>query len=116
MTVDELVREYGHAGFGADDLHRTIDVAAEMFGADDVTVFMGLAGAMVPGDMRRVISDLTRDGYVDAFATTGATLTHDAIEAIGGRHHHRCRKRRQHHRSELPITPRGRGCGTRPRS
>jgi deoxyhypusine synthase len=38
--------------------------------------------------MRRVVADLVRDGYVDALVTTGANLTHDAIEAVGGHHHH----------------------------
>ncbi|MFB6176672.1 MAG: deoxyhypusine synthase, partial [Halobaculum sp.] len=51
-------------------------------------VFMGLAGAMVPAGMRAIVADLIRDGYVDALVTTGANLTHDTIEAIGGKHHH----------------------------
>jgi deoxyhypusine synthase len=49
---------------------------------------MGLAGAMVPAGMRAIVADLVRDGYVDALVTTGANLTHYAIEAIGGKHHH----------------------------
>ncbi|NHN47129.1 deoxyhypusine synthase [Halostella sp. JP-L12] len=88
MTVDELVAEYGHAGIGATDLHEAVDVYAEMIGDDDVTNFFGLAGAMVPTGMRRIVADLIRDGHVDALVTTGANLTHDAIEAIGGKHHH----------------------------
>jgi len=88
MTVGELVEQYGNAGIGAADVHEAADVAAEMFGDDDTTVFMGLAGAMVPTGMRQVVSDLVRDGYVDVLVTTGANLTHDAIEAIGGKHHH----------------------------
>ena len=87
MSVSELVAEYGRAGFGAGRLAEAVDVTAELF-ADDVTVFFGLAGAMVPAGMRRVVSDLIRDGYVDALITTGANLTHDSIEAIGGKHHH----------------------------
>ncbi|MFB6112227.1 MAG: deoxyhypusine synthase [Halobacteriaceae archaeon] len=88
MTVGELAAEYGRAGIGADDLHAAVDVTARMFGDEDVTVLLGLAGAMVPGGMRTIIADLIADGYVDALVTTGATLTHDAIEAIGGHHHH----------------------------
>ena len=88
MTVDDLVAEYGSAGIGATALHEAVDVYAEMLGNDDVTNFFGLAGAMVPAGMRRVVADLIRDGHVDALVTTGANLTHDAIEAIGGKHHH----------------------------
>jgi deoxyhypusine synthase len=87
MTVGELAEAYGEAGIGARSLHEAVDVTAEMFG-DDVSVFVGLAGAMVPAGMRTLVADLIRDGYVDALVTTGANLTHDAIEAIGGKHHH----------------------------
>jgi deoxyhypusine synthase len=88
MTVAELAAEYGRAGIGAADLHEAIDVTGEIFTREDTTTFLGLAGAMVPAGMRGIVADLIRDGYVDALVTTGATLTHDAIEAIGGKHHH----------------------------
>ncbi len=88
MTVAELADEYGRAGIGAADLHEAIDVTGEIFASPDTTTFLGLAGAMVPAGMRRVVADLIREGHVDALVTTGATLTHDAIEAIGGNHHH----------------------------
>ena len=88
MTVGELVDGYGDAGIGAASVNEAGDVLAEMFGDEDCTVFLSLAGAMVPAGMRRIVSELIRDGYVDALVTTGANLTHDAIEAIGGKHHH----------------------------
>lgn len=88
MTVGELVEQYGEAGIGAADVHEGAAVLTEMLADGDCTVFLSLAGAMVPTGMRRVVSDLIRDGYVDALVTTGANLTHDAMEAIGGKHHH----------------------------
>jgi deoxyhypusine synthase len=87
MSVADLVGEYGAAGIGAADLNEAVDVTAELFD-DDVTTLLGLAGAMVPAGMRAVVTDLIRDGHIDALVTTGANLTHDAIEAIGGKHHH----------------------------
>jgi len=87
MAVGELADEYGNAGVGAADLHEAVDVTEAMFD-DDVTVFFGLAGAMVPTGMRAIVADLIRDGYIDVLVTTGANLTHDSIEAIGGKHHH----------------------------
>lgn len=88
MTVGDLTEEYGKAGIGAQKVHEAADIYAEMLADDDCTVFMSLAGAMVPAGMRAIVSDLIRDGHVDALVTTGANLTHDAIEAIGGKHHH----------------------------
>ena len=87
MTVGELAEEYGNAGIGAADMHEAVDIFTEMLD-DDVTTFVGLAGAMVPTGMRRIVADMIRDGHVDALVTTGANLTHDTIEAIGGKHHH----------------------------
>ncbi|WP_411967143.1 deoxyhypusine synthase [Haloferax sp. YSSS75] len=98
MTVGELVEQYGHAGIGAADVHEAADIYAEMLADEDCTVFMSLAGAMVPTGMRKIVSDLIRDGYVDALVTTGANLTHDAIEAIGGKHHHGS----EHHGEKTP--------------
>ncbi|MEF8783329.1 MAG: deoxyhypusine synthase [Haloarculaceae archaeon] len=88
MTVGDLAETYGDAGIGARSVHEAVDLTAEMFGDEGVDVFVGLAGAMVPAGMRAIVADLIRDGYVDALVTTGANLTHDAIEAIGGKHHH----------------------------
>jgi deoxyhypusine synthase len=88
MTVGDLADAYGDAGIGATAVHEAVDITAEMLGDEDVSVFLGLAGAMVPTGMRRIVADLVRDGYVDALVTTGANLTHDTIEAIGGKHHH----------------------------
>jgi len=87
MSVGELAETAGEAGIGASDLHEAVDIYTEMLD-EDVTVFVGLAGAMVPAGMRRIVADLIRDGHVDALVTTGANLTHDAIEAVGGKHHH----------------------------
>jgi deoxyhypusine synthase len=87
MTVDQLVEEYGAAGVGAADVHEAADIYTELLD-DDVTVFFGLAGAMVPTGMRHIVADLIRDGHIDVLVTTGANLTHDTIEAIGGKHHH----------------------------
>jgi deoxyhypusine synthase len=88
MSVADLIEQYGRAGIGAADLDEAVEVYAEMLGDPAVTNFFGLAGAMVPAGMRRIVSDLIREGHVDALVTTGANLTHDSIEAIGGKHHH----------------------------
>ncbi len=88
MSVAELTREYGNAGIGAANLSKAIEITGEIFDSEETTVFFGLAGAMVPAGMRAIVTDLIREGHIDALVTTGANLTHDAIEAIGGKHHH----------------------------
>lgn len=88
MSVGDLANEFGNAGIGAADVHEATRITERMFSEKDVSVFFGLAGAMVPTGMRQLVVDLIRDGYIDVLVTTGANLTHDAIEAIGGKHHH----------------------------
>ena len=88
MSVGDLLDAYSNGGVGAQTLHEAVDIYAEMLERDDVTNFFGLAGAMVPAGMRHIVEELIRDGHIDALVTTGANLTHDAIEAIGGKHHH----------------------------
>ncbi|MDX1534858.1 MAG: deoxyhypusine synthase family protein, partial [Thermoplasmata archaeon] len=51
------------------------------------TMFLGVAGAMVPGGMRKVISDMVRKGLVDVLVTTGAIAYHDFYEGLGHRHY-----------------------------
>ncbi|MHA1378736.1 MAG: deoxyhypusine synthase [Candidatus Helarchaeota archaeon] len=89
ITVDELIKEFRYgAGFGARNLAKSVDILSEMIKDDDCTIFLGLAGAMVPGGMRQVIIDLIENNYIDVLICTGATLTHDIIEAYGFQHFH----------------------------
>lgn len=53
----------------------------------ECTVFFGQAGAMVPGGMKQIIIDFLQNKWVDVFVTTGATLTHDIVEALGFKHY-----------------------------
>lgn len=89
MKVYDLIKEmrYG-AGFGARNLAKSVEIFIEMIKDVDCTIFLGVAGAMVPGGMRQVIIDLIKQDYIDVLICTGATLTHDIIEAYGSQHFH----------------------------
>jgi len=54
---------------------------------DDVTIFLGMAGALSAGGLRMVVAHLIRDRYVDVLVSTGANLYHDLHETRG-RHHY----------------------------
>ena len=51
------------------------------------TIFLGLAGAMVPAGMKGVISTLIRKHMVDVIVSTGANMYHDFVEAMGEHHY-----------------------------
>src|SRR5213594_3799317 len=50
-------------------------------------IFFGLSGAMIAGGMRRVIRDLIAFHAIDVLVSTGANLSHDLYESLGGRHY-----------------------------
>jgi len=54
---------------------------------DDVTIFLGMAGALSAGGLRLVVAHLIRHRYVDVLVSTGANLYHDLHETRG-RHHY----------------------------
>ena len=53
---------------------------------DEATVFMGLAGAMVPAGMRPLIVYLIENRLIDVLVSTGANLYHDVYETLGHPH------------------------------
>jgi len=71
---------------GAGKIGKAAEIVKEMFSDRDYTVFLTLAGPLVPGGMRQIIRDLIEQEYVNAVVTTGANMVHDMVEALG--HHH----------------------------
>jgi len=93
LTVNQLVTKMGLSGvMGAGRLAKAVCVFEDMVSDKDCKVFFGLAGAMVPGGMKKVIISMLKVGWIDVLVTTGANLTHDMVEALGYRHHqgHAC--------------------------
>ncbi len=50
------------------------------------TVLFGLAGAMVPAGMRKVMVYLLQKGLIHCLVSTGANLFHDCYESLGRKH------------------------------
>ncbi len=85
--MGELIYEMRECGvLGAGKIGKAAELAAEMFYDRDYTVFLTLAGPMVPGGMRQIIRDLIDQEYVKLVVTTGANMVHDMIEALGYKH------------------------------
>lgn len=86
MGVSDLMSEMSGCALGAGRLAEAVEIYEEMI-REKATKFFGLAGALVPVGMRKIISGLIRDGYIDVLVTTGANIVHDVIEALGGKHY-----------------------------
>lgn len=88
MTVDQLIQEFDQSGsFGAGRIATACDIFERMVRDEECTVFLSVAGAVVPAGLRRIIADLIRRRFVDAVVTTGANMVHDLLEALGGHHY-----------------------------
>ncbi|MFC1486967.1 deoxyhypusine synthase [Thermoproteota archaeon] len=87
LTVGALVSEMNKCGvLGAGNIGKAAEIVTEMFNDRDHTVFLTLAGPLVPGGMRQIIRELIDQKYVNAVVTTGANMVHDMVEALGHRH------------------------------
>ncbi len=87
LTVGALVSEMNKCGvLGAGKVGKAAEIVKEMFGDKDYTVFLTLAGPLVPGGLRQIIRDLIEHEYVNVIVTTGANMVHDMVESIGHRH------------------------------
>lgn len=85
MKVSELLDEMKETAFNARKLAEAAEILAEMIKDRQCKIFLGLAGAMVPAGMKRIILSLL--DYTDVLVSTGANLTHDLIEALGYKHY-----------------------------
>ena len=88
LSVDELIQQFKNSGsFGAGRLSTACDIYERMVRDEECTIYLALAGAVVPAGMRSLIAKLIRERFVDVLVSTGANMVHDAIEAVGGHHY-----------------------------
>jgi deoxyhypusine synthase len=88
LTVDQLMQQFRNSGsFGAGRLAAACDTYEKMVRDEECTIFLALSGAVVPAGMRALVTDLIRSRLVDVVVSTGASMVHDAIEALNGHHY-----------------------------
>lgn len=85
LTASELMHGLHGTSFQARNLATATRIWKHMLG-DQVTIFIGLAGAMVPAGMRNVIRFLVENRMVDVIVSTGANMFHDVYETLGKPH------------------------------
>lgn len=86
MSCNELMKEFSKAGLQAGNLARATDLI-EYMKKNDYFIILGFSGPMVPSGLRKIFAGLARNRAVDMIVTNGANITHDIIEAIGGKHY-----------------------------
>ena len=86
-SISELMDGMLKTGFQGRKLAESVQAWHNMLKEKNMTVFMGLSGAMVPAGMRRIISYMIRERMIDCLVSTGANLFHDSHEALGKKHY-----------------------------
>ncbi len=85
LKAQDLLERMAETSFQGRNLGVAFRIWKQMV-EDEAFIFFGLAGAMVPAGMRRVIVFLLQHGLIDCLVSTGANLFHDCHETLGRKH------------------------------
>lgn len=87
-TISGMLSAFHDTSFQSRNLARCVEIFKKMLeDPDEPTVFLGLAGAMIPAGMKKVISTMVKRKMVDVIVTTGANAYHDLVESFGYYHY-----------------------------
>jgi len=87
-TISGILTAFNNTSFQSRNLARCVEILTKMLeDPDDPTIFLGLAGAMIPAGMKKVISTMVKRKMVDVIVTTGANAYHDLVESFGHYHY-----------------------------
>jgi deoxyhypusine synthase len=86
LTAEELLSRMERISFQGRNLAKAHRIWQRML-EDDVTIFLGMAGALSAGGLRLIVAHLITHRYVDCLVSTGANLYHDLHETRGQHHY-----------------------------
>src|SRR5690349_10063359 len=86
LSADQVLARMERISFQGRNLATALRIWQKML-EDDVTIFLGMAGALSAGGLRLVVAHLIANRYVDCLVSTGANLYHDLHETRGQRHY-----------------------------
>ena len=83
-TISQLLVEMAKTGFQGRKLGEAVEVWEEMLREKNLTIFMGFSGSMSTTGMWKIICWLIENRYIDVLVSTGANISEDILEAMGG--------------------------------
>ena len=87
-SFSDLLKAFRKTSFQSRTLAQCADTYLSMLNDPErPTIFLGLAGAMIPGGMKGIVSTLVQKQLVDVIVSTGANMYHDFVEALGEHHY-----------------------------
>lgn len=85
-SVADILNSFENLGFQARSLAQAAIIWRKILD-EETTIFLGLAGAMVPAGLRLLVQKLIKLRAIDCLVSTGANLFHDAHETLGRFHY-----------------------------
>ena len=86
LTADQVLARMERISFQGRNLATAHRIWQKML-QDDVTIFLGMAGALSAGGLRLAVAHLISHRYIDCLVSTGANLYHDLHETRGQHHY-----------------------------
>lgn len=81
--ISKLLSEMSKTGFQGRKLAEVVDVWEEML-KDDVAIYFGYAGSMSTTGQWKIVNWLIENRFIDVVVSTGANISEDILEAMGG--------------------------------
>lgn len=81
--ISDLLLEMSRTGFQGRKLGEVVEVWERML-RDDVVIFFGYAGSMSTTGQWKIINWLVEKRFIDVIVSTGANISEDILEAMGG--------------------------------
>jgi deoxyhypusine synthase len=85
-SVAALLEKMAGISFQGRALATAYQIWKDMLG-DRVMIMMGMAGAMVPAGLRRILIYMIQNRLIDCLVSTGANFFHDIHETLGEKHY-----------------------------
>lgn len=86
QLVSDLVENMAQTGFQGRKLGEVTRIWQQMLKEKEITIWLGISGAIIPAGMRKIISFLVKNRFVDAIVSTGAQMFHETFETLGKKH------------------------------
>ena len=81
--ISELLQEMTRTGFQGKKLGEVVEIWEEML-RDDIVIFFGYAGSLSTTGQWKIVSWLIENRFIDVLVSTGANISEDILEAMGG--------------------------------
>ena len=86
QKTSDLVLDMALTGFQGRKLGEATKIWQEMLKEKEITIWLGISGAIIPAGMRKIISFLIKNRFIDAVVSTGAQMFHETFETLGKKH------------------------------